>query len=194
MEDHSEDERDFIGGEEIKTGNRFLKKARLGTSEEYEMCFDELFDNMDYFDSDGKTALHHAAENGQDKVCKWLSKYISNKKDLLGATPLHYAAINGHDKCVNLLLKGCEDWRDIDGMTPLHWAAMGGHFSTCQFLRGDIQENAKDDKGWTALHYAAAMGRKEVCSLFIDLLPEKDNEGLTAADIAIENGHEGMFP
>ncbi|PSN71644.1 ankyrin, partial [Corynespora cassiicola Philippines] len=78
-------------------------------------------------DSEGKTALHLAAENGLDKTVKWLlrSRAETTMVDSKGRTPLLLAVLNQQWSTVPLLAiqPGINTW-DEAGMTALHHIAM----------------------------------------------------------------------
>ena len=100
--------------------------------------------------STGATALHVAAENGQEQIVQYAynTNFIVHPRALnlccrfllaagvpldikskLGLTPLHMAAEKGQLNCVRQLRTLGADHlhRNSDGMTPMHRAAHGGH-------------------------------------------------------------------
>ncbi|XP_032453137.1 ankyrin repeat domain-containing protein 39 [Nasonia vitripennis] len=79
----------------------------------------------DVEDAAGYTALHYAARNGHDKVCKELLYRGANVNAVTRsgkATALHRAATQKHVHIVELLLKANADAniQDADGFTALH--------------------------------------------------------------------------
>ncbi|OCL01719.1 hypothetical protein AOQ84DRAFT_426547, partial [Glonium stellatum] len=84
-------------------------------------------------DSDGRTPLSLAAENGYSEAnCLKLlldKGADPDSKDNYGRTPLSWAAQYGQNNNLKLLLdKGADpDFKDNDGRTPLSWAAQLGY-------------------------------------------------------------------
>ena len=80
-------------------------------------------DNLEANDRGGKTALLHAAENGQDTVVQLLLNQGAaiEVQENDGRTPLSYAAEHGYKHIVQLLLaqNANVDTEDNAGMTPL---------------------------------------------------------------------------
>lgn len=153
----------------------------------------------------GRTALHMAARNGQDRVCHLLledSKFLSeNDVDKKGWTALHFAARHGHEKVVQVLLDA-EKFSEVDavtenGQTALHIASREGQQQVCECLLESERfaaVHAVDAEGATALHLAAFEGRLEVCQLLLNLSSKftavnvKDKHGRTALDFAKKRG------
>ena len=92
-----------------------------------EDIIDEGF--LDEQDNNGQTALHLAAECGNDIFIDIVLKKGGNPnlKDNNGQTPLHIAASKGDPNCIKSLLNGGADpsLTDNDGSTPLHLALIG---------------------------------------------------------------------
>lgn len=91
------------------------------------------------------TALHCAAERGQDQTVRFLIERGAdlNVNGFFGITPLHEAVRRGHSKVVQLLLsRGANAGiADYQGMTPLKIAEQKGHTAIVQLLR---QAEAKE--------------------------------------------------
>ncbi|XP_063614999.1 transient receptor potential cation channel subfamily A member 1 homolog isoform X1 [Penaeus indicus] len=89
-----------------------------------------------------RTALHLAAEKGNDKI---LTLLVDNCLESVHA-------------------------KETEQQTPLHLAARSGHVASCQLLVGKgADKEAKDTRGYTALHWAAKMGFSECCSQLLKL-------------------------
>ncbi|KAG9230726.1 ankyrin repeat protein, partial [Amylocarpus encephaloides] len=91
-----------------------------------------LLDNpieADSQESDGRTPLSWAAENGHDAVLKLFletGEIEADSRDSDGWTPLSWAAWKGHEAVAKILLETKEveaDSKDSEGWTPLSWAA-----------------------------------------------------------------------
>jgi ankyrin repeat protein len=84
---------------------------------------------LDETDINGQTALHIAAEHGNNLFIDLILKKGGNPnlKDNNGKTPLHIAAQKGYIECVKSLLNGGADpsLSDNNGSTPLHLAIIG---------------------------------------------------------------------
>jgi ankyrin repeat protein len=92
-----------------------------------ELIIDEGF--LDEQDNNGQTALHLAAECGNDIFIDIVLKKGGNPnlKDNNGQTPLHISASKGDLNCIKSLLNGGADpsLTDNNGSTPLHLALIG---------------------------------------------------------------------
>ncbi|KAL7982399.1 hypothetical protein Chor_009997 [Crotalus horridus] len=77
-------------------------------------------------DDKGRTALHFASCNGNDRIVQLLLDHGAdpNQRDGLGNTPLHLAACTNHVPVITMLLRGGArvDALDRAGRTPLHLA------------------------------------------------------------------------
>ena len=127
--------------------------------------------------ADGTTALHLAAQYGNENAARVLLEHGANvharmvppKDDLMGRkfvggrTTLHWAAVEGHDAVVELLLDHHADpgAKNTTYRTPLQEAIMHGNELVARVLikRGAPIDD-QDDEAWTPLHQAShAAGR-----------------------------------
>ncbi|XP_017043801.1 ankyrin repeat domain-containing protein 39 [Drosophila ficusphila] len=111
-------------------------------------------DDCDY------TALHYAARNGNEPICKLLleeGKVDVNAVTKAGATSLHRAAMMGHLEIVKLLAEHKANLllQDECGQSALHRAAMRGHLEVCRFLlqKEPALKLVKDKKDKIAFEY-----------------------------------------
>lgn len=131
-------------------------------------------------DSNGWTALHHAAHNGDYESAVILIREgganvnaYSNQQ----RTPLHFAALMNHKRLIQLLLENQAvlEWPDEQKCTPLHLAAKRGHFdSVALLLTSGANIYAVDMRQWSALHYAAYNGFKKVVNQLLKWEADRD--------------------
>lgn len=124
---------------------------------------------------DGMTALHWAAERGDEALAQLLVYAGANVAPVtrIGQyTPLHLAAKGGHGNVVEALLGAGADAgvaTTNSGVTPLHLAAASGDvLSVDALLQGGADPNVRD---WlweqTPLIYAASQDRSDAIVLLI---------------------------
>lgn len=109
--------------------------------------------------SQGKTPLHVAIENGRNEICQFLVGITDlTIQDHGGWTVLHWAANMGSEELVKIILdadseviRSCDyNWR-----TPLHLAAIRGKADVVKaFVHAKADLEAIDDDGKTALNLA----------------------------------------
>ncbi|XP_042224085.1 uncharacterized protein LOC121867976 [Homarus americanus] len=149
--------------------------------------------NVSATDSIGWTALHNAANMGQEEMVRLLVDYhapLETPDPSHGKTALHMAAYSGQEEAVRALLEAgaSVNVTDIQGQTPLHLAAWQGHLEVMLTLidyGADI--DVQDKRGSTPVFLATIRKfDQEVKELLIycpDLrLP--DNRGRTAVQYA----------
>jgi hypothetical protein len=112
--------------------------------------------NVNMVDEEHKTALHWAAENGQEAIVHILleRQAKANLRDKSGRTALIMAADCGCEAVVNLLLRNRAgvNVKDNEGRTALWWAVGNGHEAVVRLLlekAADVE--SKDNFGWTPL-------------------------------------------
>ena len=125
---------------------------------------------------DGMTALHWAAERGDEGLAALLLAAGAEAEPTtrLGAyRPLHLAARGGHAPVLRALLEAGADAgaaTATGGVTPLHLAAASGSAASVALLvaHGADVDGRETAWGQTALMFAAAEGRVEAIGALLD--------------------------
>lgn len=167
---------------------------------------------------DRQTALHVAADKGENPVVELLLQLAPDKgtllamSDKLGQTALHLASEKGHAAVVQRLLSLVGDTSGllaarerITGQTALHMAAECGHsqavhalLKACPYAETSL---ATDRCGrYTALHLAAERGHLETVRALLQHAPELERllmaqerfAGQTALHLAAAAGHAAL--
>nr|XP_054592382.1 caskin-2 [Nothobranchius furzeri] len=163
--------------------------------------------NINYQDSDGVAALHHAALTGTTELLSLLleTQATVDIRDTNGMRPLHYAAWQGKSDSALLLLRAgaSANSPSCDGQIPLHLSAQYGHYEVSEMLL-QHQSNpcllSKSKK--TPLDLACEFGRVKVCELLLNsnmvtgLLEggRKDSQdSTTPLHLAARNGHKDII-
>ncbi|KAG7460014.1 hypothetical protein MATL_G00216720 [Megalops atlanticus] len=161
--------------------------------------------NVNFQDTDGFSALHHAALNGNLELISLLleSQATVDIRDQKGMRPLHYAAWQGKAEPMKMLLKSGSsvNGQSDEGQIPLHLAAQHGHYDVSEML---LQHQSNpcivDIAGKTPLDLACEFGRVGVVQLLLNsnmcaaLLEPKpgdstDPNGTSPLHLAAKNGH-----
>jgi hypothetical protein len=149
--------------------------------------------------------IFEAVRTGDLEIVKNYIKLGGNVNDTIitGSTLLMIASSYGQTGVINILLKAGADVNRVnyDGMTALMWGAtpMGDPGAVRLLLDAGADVNASyrrsNTAGATALMLAASLGLAEIAVLLIGYWAEisaRDNDGKTALDRALENGHEDI--
>ncbi|XP_041654039.1 ankyrin repeat and protein kinase domain-containing protein 1 [Cheilinus undulatus] len=156
----------------------------------------------DLGDEDQWTALHFAAQSGDDRAVRLLldKGAAADAREKAGWMPLHLACQNGHETVVRLLLSRLSEEavgeREAHGRTPLHLASAYGHLSIAKLLLYQgADPNASDCSLSTALHLAAAEGQNRLVRQLLKsgVNPDgADSRGFTPLHLAAQRGHTGI--
>ena len=127
--------------------------------------------------SDGLTALHWAADNGDAALAGVLIYAGANMAPLTrndAYTPMHMAARGGHAEVIALLLEAGADpavATSRTGVTPMHLAAKAGSGEALRALAaGGAEVDARDHQwGQTPLIFAAGFNRLVAVNALIEL-------------------------
>eukprot|EP01018_Ginkgo_biloba_P011036 Gb_18516 [translate_table: standard] len=162
-------------------------------------------------DGDGKSAIHYAAEGGNEQVADYIFYKTDKKEDLAnvldknGRTALHVSAFPGHALLCEILLplnRRLYMCIDRDGQTPLHYAVKGNHEAVVNTLLGSSSQKGKygvdfrDLRGETPLHIVAAQGNLTLVEKLLSVVEDPkqyvrigDFLGETALHKAARIGH-----
>ncbi|XP_038151183.1 caskin-2-like isoform X2 [Cyprinodon tularosa] len=165
--------------------------------------------NINYQDSDGFSALHHAALTGTTELLAALLEAGATVdiKDTNGMRPLHYAAWQGKAESVLALLRSgaAVNGASVDGHIPLHLAAQYGHYEVSEML---LQHQSNpclvNRTKKTPLDLACEFGRAKVVQLLLSsnmvvaLLEDErkeptDSSYTTPLHLAARNGHKDVI-
>ncbi|KAM6987570.1 LOW QUALITY PROTEIN: ankyrin repeat and protein kinase domain-containing protein 1 [Tautogolabrus adspersus] len=156
----------------------------------------------DLGDEDQWTALHFAAQSGDDRTVRLLldKGAAADAREKAGWMPLHLACQNGHETVVRLLLSRLSEEavseREAQGRTPLHLASAYGHLSIAKLLLSQgADPNATDCSLSTALHLAADEGQNRIVRQLLKSgvnTDTADSRGFTPLHLAALKGHTGI--
>ncbi|XP_054615001.1 caskin-2-like isoform X2 [Dunckerocampus dactyliophorus] len=165
--------------------------------------------NVNYQDSDGFSALHHAALTGTAELLAALleAQASVDVKDSNGMRPLHYAAWQGKAESVLMLLRSGASVNGVslDGHIPLHLAAQYGHYQVSEMLLQHQSNPCLVNKAKkTPLDLACEFGRVTVAQLLLSsnmvvalLEGERkeptDSAFTTPLHLAARNGHKDII-
>ncbi|XP_047183681.1 caskin-2-like isoform X2 [Scophthalmus maximus] len=146
--------------------------------------------NINYQDSDGFSALHHAALTGTTELLSLLleAQAIVDIKDINGMRPLHYAAWQGKADSVLLLLRANASVNSSshDGQIPLHLSAQYGHYEVSEMLLQHQSNPCLVNKAKkTPLDLACEFGRLKVAQLLL-------SSNMVTALLEGDGGHESL--
>ncbi len=153
-------------------------------------------------DLDDRPALHIAVIIDDIETTRLLilNTTVLDHQGQYKQSAMHIAAAAGYTALVQELAtkNALLNTHDERGRTPLHLAvAAGNKDMAAEILRLDADMDQIDHAGNTAVHVAAEEGNQELLDLFLGWgrppeLGIRNHRGLTAMDVAIENGHTGL--
>lgn len=158
--------------------------------------------SADLGDEDQWTALHFAAQSGDNRAVRLLldKGAAVDVREKAGWMPLHLACQNGHETVVRLLISRLSQEavreQESQGRTPLHLASSYGHLSIAKLLLSQgADPNATDYSLRTALHLAADEGQNRIVRQLLKsgVNPDgADSKGFTPLHLAALRGHTGI--
>ncbi|KAK3942551.1 hypothetical protein QBC46DRAFT_426439 [Diplogelasinospora grovesii] len=163
--------------------------------------FVERGNSVDAKNSNGRSPLWLAAENGHESIVKLLLATAGvepNSEDSNNQTPLSFVAHQGNESIVKLLL--ATNGVDVNAGhgKPLACAAMNGHEAIVQLLlsTGKVDVNSKNSMRQTPLSLAAENGHEAIVQLLLATgkvdVNSKNSMRQTPLSLAAENGHEAV--
>ena len=195
------DQVDTIEKEVLKAFDKIHNPENKATESEAQKILSNLKSPSAIRDTDKKTLLHHACNNGWYNVAVSLTEQLCdpNCVDIDGAIPLHLACKGGNLDLVKYLviMKKCDpNKEDKTGKKPLHYAALAGHLSIAKYFIDEKECNATttDNEGKTPLHLACEFGKLSMAKYLIKDKGCKPstatNDGYTSSlHLACRNGH-----
>lgn len=197
-------------------GHRAIHRATIGGGTETVLLLLDQGANVSEA-IDGRTALHFAAETGNEEIITALLQAGGGvdtesydvgednwqKKFFAGRTPLHWAAQNGHLVVAQVLLEHGARVNALNSTsrTPLQEAIMFNHVHMVRYLlENGASVTTEDDCGWTPLHEAAWQATPEIAKMLIDHGAEIDPTNIdTPADaklpgVEVAIGEDGCKP
>lgn len=154
-------------------------------------------------DDDNWTALHFAAQSGDNKAVRLLLDRgaVPDAQEKAGWMPLHLACQNGHETVVRLLLlrlsgEAVIEQKEAQGRTPLHLASTYGHVDIVKLLLSQGSDpNATNKSLSTALHLSAEQGHNRIVRKLLKSGANTDcadSKGYTPLHLAALKGHVGI--
>lgn len=155
--------------------------------------------NANLTDQYGTTSLIVAATSGYDGVVELLLAHDADAgiRDQSGGSALVNALYFGHTRSVELLLGKLAPLEKQDGEELLLLAAGLGHDAIIRLLvRAGVDVNGRGLKQRTALMAAATFEQPQVMKVLLELGADplaRDDAGITAMDIACEQGNDEIL-
>ncbi|XP_013881366.1 receptor-interacting serine/threonine-protein kinase 4 [Austrofundulus limnaeus] len=163
-----------------------------------ELLLNRRSTNVNARDEDQYTALHWAAQNGDEAMTRLLLDRGAaiNETDGQGRTPAHVACQHGQENVIRVLLSRSADVqiKGKNNWTPLHFAAWQGHLGIVKLLvkQAGADVDGQTTDGRTPLHLASQRGQYRVARILIELGADvhMTSAGFnTALHVAAETGH-----
>jgi uncharacterized protein len=147
-------------------------------------------------DSEGNTALHLAAQLGNEEMMHALID-LYPRVDMAnhrGETPLYAAALHEHEDLFKFLVeKGANPSNeDNEGNNLIHLAAKAGHVSVINMLhkQDEIDINKANDHGQTPLALAVMGGHIDAVAVLVELDADVNpEEGISPLILAARSGN-----
>ena len=163
------------------------------------LLVEEYCEDVDSYDFQRMTALHHAAKRGHPEVVKYLLNAGATKEivNAIGQTPLHVACQTGQYDVVQVLLShGADPNTSSDhDMRPIHRVAKKGFHEVANLLikSGADLQVADSFLQECAIHHAASEGHVEVIRILMchakRCLDDVNSRGESALHMAASANH-----
>ncbi|CAM9306292.1 unnamed protein product [Lampetra fluviatilis] len=195
-----------VKNEDIATVQRLLNRSKAGRAK---LLGTTKKPNVNFQDTDGFSALHHAALMGNSELISLLldAQAAVDLRDNKGMRALHLAAWQGKAEPSLLLLRAgaSVNAQSDEGEIPLHLSAQHGHHQVSEMLL-QHQSNAciVNSANKTPLDMACEFGRVKVAQLLLSsnmcsaLLEGKSSDitepnSTTPLHLAAKNGHKDII-
>ncbi|XP_061426009.1 caskin-1-like isoform X2 [Lethenteron reissneri] len=195
-----------VKNEDIATVQRLLNRCKAGRAK---LLGTTKKPNVNFQDTDGFSALHHAALMGNSELISLLldAQAAVDLRDNKGMRALHLAAWQGKAEPSLLLLRAgaSVNAQSEEGEIPLHLSAQHGHHQVSEMLL-QHQSNAciVNSANKTPLDMACEFGRVKVAQLLLSsnmcsaLLEGKSSDitepnSTTPLHLAAKNGHKDII-
>nr|XP_032816806.1 caskin-1-like [Petromyzon marinus] len=195
-----------VKNEDIATVQRLLNRSKAGRAK---LLGTTKKPNVNFQDTDGFSALHHAALMGNSELISLLldAQAAVDLRDNKGMRALHLAAWQGKAEPSLLLLRAgaSVNAQSEEGEIPLHLSAQHGHHQVSEMLL-QHQSNAciVNSANKTPLDMACEFGRVKVAQLLLSsnmcsaLLEGKSSDitepnSTTPLHLAAKNGHKDII-
>lgn len=192
----------LVGAISVVRSQSIFDAVRTGNIETVKLLVEKSPLILDSRDSDGMTALHHAARDGNAALIDYLidkgakTEIQSNQ----GKTPLHLAAtFDRKDAVAALVRRGATlETRDSYGRTAFVLCARerGGVATAKVLLEAGADINARDKFDETALGLAAWRGKRELVDLLLEkgaLVPTTGDRWGQLVSISASTGLPNLF-
>ena len=147
--------------------------------------------------------LHFACVHGKLEMLKLMVEHcgrdILRRRDQFGRVPAFYSAISSRSASIIAFLAAngvdLNEQEDNSGVTALHLAITCGNLSSVtELLSRGADPLIKNNEGSNSAHLAVSFRRKKIFEIltlhetFPQLFTDKDNEGLSAIQLALRKG------
>ena len=174
-----------------------MDAIRTGDLAQVKRCCQGL-SNLDFFDEQGRSPLHYAAQHGHVEVIAFLIMHwhvAVDQVDRFGMSALHVASAHGHLPAVEKLvdLGATLDHCSHEGVLPLHCASVFGHKDVVEFFvdQCGMGVDVSEGESGTPIQLAVQFGWLELVRYLYDKqadLSIKNSDGHSLLSVAVQEG------